>query len=149
MLDRFSNWVKETSSNLQSEVLKYKNKDFLEATVAACALVAAADGNITSEEKQKMIGFMKQSEALSVFDTGEVIKLFEKYTSNYDFDAMIGKAESLRTISKLKKKSEQARLLIRVCCSIGAADGNFDEQEKTLVREICKELDQNPADFCL
>lgn len=103
MLDRFSNWVKETSSNLQSEVLKYKNKDFLEATVAACALVAAADGNITSEEKQKMIGFMKQSEALSVFDTGEVIKLFEKYTSNYDFDAMIGKAESLRTISKLKK----------------------------------------------
>jgi len=40
-------------------------------------------------------------------------------------------------------------LMVRVCCAIGAADGNFDENEKTAVRNICAELGLNPKDFDL
>ncbi len=149
MLNKFTDWVKETSNNLKTEVLKFKNKTFLEATVASCALVAAADGVVSPEEKQKMIGFMKRSEALSVSDVAEIIPLFEKYANNFDFDPTIGKGECLQVIAKLKKQPDAARLLIRVCCAVGAADGNFDDNEKKIVREICAELGQNPADFCL
>ncbi len=149
MLDKFATWVKETTNTLKTEVVKFKNKDFLAATVASCALVAAADGNISSEEKQKMIGFMKHSDVLSVFDTSEVIALFEKYSGNFSFDPVIGKGECLQVISRLKKRPDEARLVIRVCCAIGAADGNFDDDEKAVVREICAELGQNPADFQL
>lgn len=149
MLDKFTSWVKETTNNLKTEVIKFKNKDFLAATVASCALVAAADGTISSEEKQKMIGFMKHSDALSVFDTSEAVALFEKYSGNFSFDPAIGKAECLKVVSKLKKRPDEARLVIRVCCAIGAADGDFDDAEKAVVREICAELDQNPADFQL
>lgn len=39
--------------------------------------------------------------------------------------------------------------MVRVCCAIGAADGNFDEGEKTVVRKICAELSLNPKDFDL
>ena len=149
MLDKFTSWVKETATNLKTEVSKYKNKTFLEATVAGCALVAAADGNISSEEKQKMVGFMRQSDALSVFDISEVIALFEKYAATFDFDPMIGKGECPKVIGKLKKDTGASRMLIRVCCAIGAADGNFDDDEKAVVREICAELGLNPADFSL
>ena len=149
MLDKFTSWVKETATNLKTEVSKYKNKTFLEATVAGCALVAAADGNISSEEKQKMVGFMRQSDALSVFDISEVIALFEKYAATFDFDPMIGKGECLKVIGKLKKDTGASRMLIRVCCAIGAADGNFDDDEKAVVSEICAELGLNPADFSL
>jgi tellurite resistance protein TerB len=52
------NWLKgrgnEARARLNAEVSKFKNRTFMEATVAACALVAAADGTISSEEKQKM-----------------------------------------------------------------------------------------------
>ncbi|MDE7064916.1 MAG: TerB family tellurite resistance protein, partial [Desulfovibrionaceae bacterium] len=57
--------------------------------------------------------------------------------------------ECLQVISRLKKRPDEARLVIRVCCAIGAADGNFDDDEKAVVREICAELGQNPADFQL
>lgn len=149
VLDRFTTWVKETAANLKTEVGKYKNKTFLEATVAGCALVAAADGNVSSEEKQKMIGFMKQSDALSVFDISEAVALFNKYTENFSFDPTIGKAECLQVIGKLKKDESASRLLVRVCCAIGAADGDFDDAEKAVVREICMELGLNPQDFNL
>ena len=47
------------------------------------------------------------------------------------------------------KKPEEARLLVRVCCMIGAADGNFDDKERALVTDICRELELNPKDFDL
>jgi tellurite resistance protein TerB len=149
MLDRFMNWVKETSDSLSSEVKKFKSKAFLEAVVAGCAIVAAADGVISPEEKRKMIGFINQSDALKVFDSSEAVELFRKYADGYDFDAEIGKGQALKAVARMKKKNDEARLLIRVCCAIGSADGNFDDNEKEAVRDICRELGQNPADFNL
>lgn len=40
---------------IASEVAQYRNKTFMEAAVAACAVIAAADGEISSKEKQKMV----------------------------------------------------------------------------------------------
>jgi tellurite resistance protein TerB len=149
MLDRFTNWVRETSDSLSAEVKKFKSKAFLEATVAGCAVVAASDGVISPDEKRKMIGFINQSDALKVFDNNETIRLFQKYADAYDFDAGVGKAQALKAVARVKKNSEESRLLIRVCCAIGAADGNFDDTEKEAVRDICRELGQSPADFNL
>lgn len=149
MFDKFVTWVKDTSSNLKTEVQKFRNKDFLEATIAGCAMVAAADGSISAEEKRKMVGFINNNDALKVFETSEAIKTFEKFADGFNFDPLIGKGECLKAISKLKKRPEEARLMILVCCAIGTADGNFDEDEKRAVREICSELGQDPKDFSL
>lgn len=146
-------WLKgkfgEVSTSLKNEVTKIRNKDFLEGVVAGCALVAYADGVVKPEEKQKMMGFLKASEVLSVFDTGDVIRLFEKFSEQFEFDLAIGEANALQAISKVKKKEGEARLLVRVCCAIGASDGDFDDSEKKTVRKICSELGLNPADFDL
>ncbi|CAB1275557.1 tellurite resistance TerB family protein [Candidatus Nitrosacidococcus tergens] len=146
-------WLKgkfnEVSANLKSEVTKIKNKDLLEGIVAGCTMVAHADGIVKPEEKQKMIGFLRSSDVLSVFDTGDVIELFEKYSHKFDFDYTIGEADALQVIGRLKKKESEARLLVRVCCAIGASDGDFDDKEKNTVRKICTELGLHPADFDL
>ena len=44
------------------------------------------------------------------------------------------KGEALKVIAKMKKNGEGARLLVRVCCAIGMADGDFDESEKSMIR---------------
>lgn len=146
-------WLKQCYSdvvtNLKIEVTKLKNKNFLESVLAGCALVAHADGLVRPEEKQKMMGFLHNSEVLSVFDVKDVIKIFEKYSKQFDFDYKIGQASALQAISKLKGKESEARLMVRVCCAIGTADGNFDIHEKEAVRSICKELGLNPQDFDL
>lgn len=147
------NWLRdkgnEARARLTAEVSKFKNRTFMEATVASCALVAAADGTISAQEKQKMAGFMRNSDELKHFDMPDVIAFFEKVVGNFDFDAAIGRAEALKVIGRLRGNEEQARVMVRVACAIGASDGSFDETEKAVVRTICKELGLNPTDFDL
>lgn len=137
----------EARAKLATEVGKFKNREFMEACVAGCGLVAAADGSIDSSEKQKMMKFMQQSNELKVFDTKDVIAVFNKVTENFEFDNEIGKAEALKMIGKLRSKPEAARLMVRVCCAIGSADGDFDDKEKQIVREMCRDLNLPPEDF--
>ncbi|SDO81319.1 Tellurite resistance protein TerB [Paenibacillus sp. yr247] len=52
-------------------------------------------------------------------------------------------------ISKFNNKPEVGRIIIAVCCAIGAADVDFDDSEKKVVRDICTTLNLNPAEFSL
>jgi tellurite resistance protein TerB len=147
LFDSFKQKVQETRGQLAAEVGKFRNREFMEACVAGCALVSVADGNINAAEKQKMMKFIQQSDELKVFDTKDVIDYFNKINSSFDFDFDIGKAEALKVIGKLRAKPDAARLMVRVCCAIGNSDGSFDEKEKQAVRDICKDLDLPASDF--
>lgn len=145
----FTSWLQNTKQGLTDQVKKFKNKDLMDAIVAGCAIVAAADGSIDASEKQKMAGYMGRSEELKVFDMSDVIARFNHYVSNYEFDAMIGKQEALKTIGKFRSKPDVGRVIVGVCSAVGAADGDFDEKEKAVVREICSALGLNPGEFSL
>ena len=146
-------WLKDNAekahASLSAEVSKFKNRSFMEAVVSGCALVAAADGNISSDEKQKMAGFIQRAEELKHFKMSDVIEVFNKAAADFEFDHEIGKASALQVIAKIKGKEGQDRLLIRVVCAIGAADGDFDKDERAMVAVICNELGLNPDDFDL
>lgn len=147
------NWLKETTAaaraTLAAEASKWKNKDFMEAIVAATVLIAAADGSIDAAEKAKMMGYVQRSDELKHFDPKTVIDTFNKLAGNFDFDYSIGKAEALKVINRVKANDEQARMVVRVAMVIGASDGDFDNDEKAAVRTICAELGLAPADFDL
>jgi len=146
-------WLKgkfnDVSKTLKDEVSKIRNQTFLEGVVAGCTLVAYADGVVKPEEKQKMLGFMRSNDIMAVFKTEDIITLFEKYSSRFEFDPQIGEMDTLAAIGKLRDKPDQARLLVRVSCAIAGSDGDFDESEKQAVRKICLELGLSPADFDL
>lgn len=146
-------WLKTNATaardKLSSEVSKFKNREFMEAVVSGCALVAAADGDISSDEKQKMIGFIQNSKELKAFDVKDVITSFNEVCEQFEFDQQIGRAVALKSVGQLRKKEDAARLLVRVCCAIGSADGNFEESERAVCRAICNELGLSPGDFDL
>ena len=148
----FTDWLKkniiEARDALNTEITKFKSKDLLEAVVAGCALVAYADGDVSSAEKQKMMGYLKTSDQLKVFSSGHVISIFQAYVDKFDFDPTVGTGEVMQAVGKFRGKP-QAQLVVRVCCAIGAADGDFDKQERAVVRLMCSELGLNPADFNL
>jgi tellurite resistance protein TerB len=148
-LNAFQGWLSRTKGTLSDNVKKFKNKDLLEAIVAACAVVSVADGTIDASEKQKMAGYLGRSEELKVFNMSEVIERFNHYAGNMDFDVMVGKQEAMRVIAKFKSKPEIGRIIVGVCCAVGAADGDFDDLEKKSVREICEVLGVAPGDFGL
>ncbi|MDF7681792.1 tellurium resistance membrane protein TerB [Enterobacteriaceae bacterium ESL0689] len=134
---------------LTRQVGRYKNKKFMQGTVAVCARIAVASDGVSSEEKQKMIGFLRSSEELKVFETTEVIEFFNKLVTSFDFDLEIGKGETTKYILALKDQPEAAQLALRVGIAVAKSDGNFDDDEKSAVREIARSLGFDPAEFGL
>ncbi|MDD1605686.1 MAG: tellurite resistance TerB family protein [Methylococcaceae bacterium] len=145
--DNFLNQLKSKASELKSDILKFKNKDFLNAAMAGSALIAMADGTISSEEKQKMIKFIEHNDALSVFTTKDVITAFKDFVDQIEFDKDIGESKAYQALAKMKSNTDAARLLIRMIISIASSDGNFDADEKRIAVKIAKELGLNPAEF--
>ena len=145
--DSFLSQLKTKASELKTEALKFKNKDFLNAAMAGSALIAMADGSISASEKQKMIKFIESNDALSVFTTSDVIKAFQEFVSQLEFDKDIGEAKAYQSIGKMKSNTEAARLLVRMIISIASADDNFDFAEKKIAAKIAKELGVDPAEF--
>ena len=145
--DNFLTRLKSKASELKTEALKYKNKDFLNAAMAGCALVSMADGSVSAEEKQKMIKFIESNDALSVFTTSDVIKAFQEFVGQLEFDKDIGEAKAYQALLKMKSNEGAARLLVRMVIAVAASDGNFDANEKAVVSKIIKELGMAPSEF--
>jgi len=145
--DTFLNQLKSKANELKTEALKFKNKDFLNAAMAGSALVAMADGGISSEEKQKMIKFIESNDALSIFTTSDVIKAFQDFVGQLEFDKDIGEAKAYQAIGKMKSNTEASRLLVRMIIAIASSDGLFDNDEKKVAVKIAKELAIDPSEF--
>ena len=146
----FSNFLaglKTKAGELKTEAMKYKNKDFLNAAMAGSALVAMADGNVSAEEKQKMIKFIESNEALSIFPTNDVIKSFQDFVGQIEYDKDIGEAKAFQALGRMKSNVEASRLLVRMIIAVASADGNFDANEKAVASKIAKELNISPSEF--
>jgi tellurite resistance protein TerB len=145
--ENFLSQLKTKANELKTEALKFKNKDFLNAAMAGSALIAMADGSISSIEKQKMIKFIDSNDALSIFTTSDVIKAFQDFVGQLEFDKEIGEAKAYQTIGKMKSNTEASRLLVRMIIAIASSDGDFDYHEKNIAAKIAKELGINPSEF--
>jgi tellurite resistance protein TerB len=145
--DNFLSRLKSKASELKTEALKYKNKDFLNAAMAGSALIAMADGSVSAEEKQKMIKFIESNDALSIFTTSDVIKAFQDFVGQLEFDKDIGEAKAYQALHKMKSNPEAARLLVRMIIAIASSDGNFDANERVIAGKITRELGISPSEF--
>ncbi|WML47151.1 TerD family protein [Neobacillus sp. PS3-34] len=143
----YSEWAIQQKRRAMELFNRFKSQDVLDAVVAACALVGMADGRLDPSERQKMLEFVQQSDELRVFDTNKVIQQFNFYVQRIEADPMLGRAEAFRALGRVRSKPEIARLVARYCIAIGYADGSFDQNEKQMVSEICRELGLNPTEF--
>ena len=94
-------------SDAEQDIRRYKNKDVLDALMASCALIAAADGYVSPEEKRKMVGFVQSSPITKIYDTDEAIKLFNAHADRLQFDFALGKVEILRVVGKQKRAAKK------------------------------------------
>ena len=145
--------IKESASQMQTQLTAKKNDlksgAFRDASMAMCALVAAAGGTIDPSERQRVAQLIATNEVLQNFDAMDLQRRFEenlnKLTADFDF----GKVSILQEIAKAKKKPAEARAVIQIGIVIGGADGDFDKSEQAVVREACFALDLPPHVFDL
>lgn len=145
--DQLKQSAQSMSEDLKTQTGKFKNKDFAEASMAMCALIAAADGTIDASERSKTAGFITSNDTLSMFPADQLRATFDKYCDKLQSDYDFGKIEAIQAIGKLKRKEDQARAVIQVGIIIGGADGVFDKDEMRAVRDACNAAGIPPSDF--
>jgi tellurite resistance protein TerB len=147
--DQLKSRIADLQGNTKTQVAKYKSKDFAKASMAMCALIAAADGNVDAEERRKVAGLITTNEVLANFDAEDLRRRFDDYCNKLMADFDFGKVSLIQEIAKTKKKPNEARAVIQIGIIIGGADGNFDDDEKKVVREACFAVGISPSEFDL
>ncbi|MGC4982824.1 MULTISPECIES: tellurite resistance TerB family protein [unclassified Streptomyces] len=145
--------IKESASTMQTQLVAKKNDlksgAFRDASMAMCALVAAADGTIDPSERQRVAQLIATNEVLQNFDATDLQRRFDDNLNKLTADFAFGKVSVLQEIAKAKKKPAEARAVIQIGIVIGGADGDFDKTEQAVVREACFTLDLPPHEFDL
>lgn len=147
------NQLRQSAQSMQNQLNAKKNDlksgAFRDASMAMCALVAAADGNIDPAERQRVASLITTNDVLTNFPADDLRRRFDDYLGKLQADFDFGKVSVLQEIAKVKKKPAEARAVIQIGIVIGGADGNFDKTEQSVVREACFAVGINPEEFDL
>ncbi|NUH36960.1 metalloregulator ArsR/SmtB family transcription factor [Streptomyces samsunensis] len=147
--DRLKDSVQTMQAQLTAKKHELRSGAFRDASMAMCALVAAADGMIDPSERQRVTRLITTNDVLQNFPPDDLHRRFEEHLDTLTADFTIGKAGALREIGKARRKPAEARAVIQIGIVIGCADGHFDESERTVVREVCSALEIPPGEFDL
>ncbi|OHV24435.1 Tellurite resistance TerB [Parafrankia soli] len=147
------NQLRQSAQSMQVQLNAKKNDlksgAFRDASMAMCALVAAADGSVDPAERQRVASLIVGNDVLSNFAADDLQRRFNDYLGKLQADFDFGKVSILQEIGKVKKKPTEARAVIQIGIVIGGADGNFDKTEQAIVREACFAVGINPEEFDL
>lgn len=124
---------------------RHRNRPMLRAAMAACALAAAADGEVTFGERIRVDQILSTLGTLKVFDPHEGVGLFNEFTEAIFESPRDGRERALEAVRAVTANAETAGLLVRMCLAVVEAKG-----EKSLVEEIeivmlCGVLGVEPA----
>ncbi|MFI8996411.1 tellurite resistance TerB family protein [Streptomyces sp. NPDC053542] len=145
--------IKDSAQTMQTQLTAKKNDlksgAFRDASMAMCALVAAADGSVDASERRRVAQLIMSNDVLQNFPADDLQRRFDGYLDKLVADFDFGRVSVLQEIGKVKKKPAEARAVIQIGIVIGGADGDFDKTEQAVVRDVCFALDIPPAEFDL
>ncbi|AXI76549.1 tellurite resistance TerB family protein [Peterkaempfera bronchialis] len=147
------NRLRESAQTMQTQLESKKNElksgAFRDASMAICALVAAADGSVDPSERQRVASLIATNPVLQNFPAADLHRRFEDYLAKLTADFGLGKVTLLQDIGRVQKKPVEARAVIQIGIVIGGADGDFDKSEQAVVREACFAVGISPDEFDL
>ncbi|MFE7650445.1 tellurite resistance TerB family protein [Streptomyces phaeoluteigriseus] len=138
--------LKTQLTSLKTEL---KSGAYRDASMAMCALVAAADGHVDPAERQHVESLILNNDVLQNFPSEQLRQRFNKHVDRLAFDFPQGKAEVLQEIAKAAKKPTEARAVIQTGFVIAGADGYVAPAEEQVLREACSVLGLSAQEFGL
>ncbi|MFD7957051.1 tellurite resistance TerB family protein [Streptomyces sp. WAC8370] len=134
-------------SQLASAKNELKSGAYRDASMALCALVAAADGRVDPSERRRVEELIVSNEVLQNFPADQLRQRFNQHVDRLLANVEQGRAEALQVIGKAAKKPAEARAVVQTGMVVAGADGSFDQSEQQAIREACTALDIPPSEF--
>lgn len=130
---------------IAAKMEQHRDRPFLEAAMAACALIATADRLVTFSERVGVERILEVVGAMGIFDPKEAVRLFEGFVDALDANDPTARHRALERIRDVAGDAKSAELLLRVSILISEADGHVVPAETDEIIEICRVLDVDPA----
>lgn len=128
----------------RKELQRHRQRPFLEAVAAACALVATSDGDVSFSERARLDAVVESLSELRLFDPHEVVDAFDEHVAVLADDGAAGLDRMLKTIQAGTRKEGAADLLLRISVAMSLADGRDSADEHKVIDQICAALDLAP-----
>ncbi|WP_327351088.1 tellurite resistance TerB family protein [Streptomyces sp. NBC_01304] len=138
--------LKTQLSSLKTEL---KSGAYRDASMAMCALVAAADGSVDPAERQHVESLILQNDVLQNFPPDQLRQRFNKHVDQLSFNFQQGKTGAMQEIAKAAKKPTEARAVVQTGFVVAGADGYIAPAEEQVLREACAALGLSPQEFGL
>ena len=123
---------------------KEQNRPFLEAAMAACAMVSASEGQVSFADRIRVDQIMETLAQLKVFNPQEGVDLFNHYTGRILASPKEGREAALKTIKTVTADPEIAELLIDLCLAVSLGDGVTSLIEHIEIVSLCGLIGVDP-----
>ena len=124
-----------------------RHRDFVDTTMAACALVALADDDHRLSElvaRDRIIHLLDRERTV---DVNRAVAAYERYSKLLETERATGRKTLLEIVAGMKGDREKSERLIHLSIAVGRADQQFSARERSVVEDICHALGLHPADL--
>lgn len=123
------------------------NKDFLEAVCAACALVAAADGELEDAEIAQTIKGIASNPALAgAFPTREIEQTADAMCKRAQ-GGRVGRAGLYKELEDIAADKDKAETVLLTALDVADSDGQVEPEEKKVLEKIAQTFGLNLANY--
>lgn len=137
---------KKKAAAAKVAVHKVENRDLMEAIVAGAILVAYSDGDCSGDEMLKLQGIIESNDNLKHFGS-EIGATIDKYSSMYESGKRLAKMKLMKELQDVNADEEQKLEAFIIAIEIADADGDIDDAELSVLKEIGKTLGLNPDNY--
>ena len=131
-----ANLIQSIKAMIAQHQQQVRQKQFLEAAMGTCALLAVADGDIGFAELMARDYILDNVQQLQLFDANEAAEIFrlkgEALQNNYQQE----KTEIINSIAPYVGDRDLAPLLLQISLVIANADRKLKSSEKAIINEL-------------
>jgi len=136
------------SENIHALSARMRSRVVLEAAMAAAALVATSDGEVSFAKRAILDKVLASLDALKVFEVHVAVDLFNGFAAALREHEGAGRDRALRCVSEAAGDRQAAELILRIARAIGQAGDGFSVREVTRITEVSAALGLASPDLC-
>ena len=123
-----------------TKVQRLRGRRFLDAAMAAAALVSTADKDVRLSEQFALDRLIERMEQLRIFDPRAGIELHRRYVERIMAESGNGRRDAIDAVSSFQGDEERRLLILYVGVVVARADGDLPEPETRALADISSAL---------
>jgi tellurite resistance protein len=108
---------------LLEEMDVFRSSQFMEAMVAAYAIVAHADGEVAPAERRRLMSLARHEPLLAAFSRSEIAEELAIHEANFELDNEVAGEMAVEKLEPMRDHPREARAIVEAAKSAIPADG--------------------------